>query len=108
MAEFTSHFQCLFSIFDRSLPLRQKKGIQKKNPYFRAEGSSHESAGQWLFMQRCRAKGQVWKITNFQFASCEYPPYIDFYSCSADFIDQTHGTCPVVTAQMVEMKTETA
>ena len=51
----------VFSIFDQLLPLHEKNGIQKKN-YIRAEGSSHESAGQWLFMQRCCTEVQVWKV----------------------------------------------
>ena len=66
MAESANRFQHLFSILDRLLPLRQKNGIQKKKSYFRAEGSSLEGTGQWLFMQKWHAKDQVWKITNSQ------------------------------------------
>ena len=42
-----------------------KNGIQQKN-YIRADGSSHEFAGQWLFMQRCCTVVRVWKVANFQ------------------------------------------
>ena len=32
----------------------------------RAEFESYDGAGEWLFMQQCHAKVQVWKIANFQ------------------------------------------
>ena len=48
------------------LPFHQKNGIQKKKSYIRTEGSSHESAGLWLFMQHHCAGVEVWKIANFQ------------------------------------------
>ena len=60
----------VFSISDWSLPLCEKNGTQKKNSYIRAKGSSYDSAGQWLFMQRCHAKVWVWKIANFQDHDC--------------------------------------
>ena len=43
----------------------RKNGIQKIN-YMRAEFESYDGAGEWLFMQQCHAKVQVWKIANFQ------------------------------------------
>ena len=66
MAEFADRFQHLFSVFDRSLLLWQKNGIRNKKSYIRADGSSHEMAGQRLFMQRCHTEVWVWEVANFQ------------------------------------------
>ena len=54
------------SISDQLLPLCWKNGIQRKKFTIRVEDSSHESAGQQLFMQRFCATVWLWKITNFQ------------------------------------------